>query len=200
MAVHCDQQRAEFFDAKFPQRLGVQVVEIDVLDLLDPCRLQRRSAANNGEIHATDVLERGLRCGKQPAFTYHDAHAVLLHQRAREALHARAGRGAYADRLVTGRMRHGLAHPPDVGCGMDHRVALEVEARRAATVEHVDERRITDAEKRLVQRDGIVDLQFAHVGFGHRHVEIVVGHISNPIRRKGAKTQRERKDFGFACT
>ena len=36
MAVHRDQQRTEALDAKFPQRLRIQIVEIDFLDLLDP--------------------------------------------------------------------------------------------------------------------------------------------------------------------
>src|ERR1700733_5140733 len=55
--IHADQQRAEILDAEFPQALGMQVVEIDVLDLLDPGGFQRRGTADDGEIGAAQLLE-----------------------------------------------------------------------------------------------------------------------------------------------
>ena len=61
MAVHRDQQRAEIADPKLPQRLGVQVVEVDVFDLLDPGRLERRGAADDRKIGAAEFAER---CGR----------------------------------------------------------------------------------------------------------------------------------------
>ena len=104
MAVHRDEQRTEIFDLELPQRLGIEIVEIDLLDLLDSRRLERSRTADDGEIDAADILERRLRCGEEPALADHDAHAVLLHQRSREALHACARRGADADRRVTRRI------------------------------------------------------------------------------------------------
>src|SRR5258706_1917233 len=101
MAVHRDEQRTESLDAELPQRLGIEIVEIDVFNLLDPRRLERGGAADDREVDAAQVLERRLRRGEEPAFADHDADTVLFHQRARETFHARAGRGADADRLVT---------------------------------------------------------------------------------------------------
>src|SRR5580765_5534241 len=57
MAVHGDDQRAEGLDAKLPQRLRVEVVEVDVLDGLDPGRLERRGAADDGELNPAQVHE-----------------------------------------------------------------------------------------------------------------------------------------------
>src|SRR5882762_9534797 len=59
MRIHADQQRAEMFDAESPQALGMQIVEVDILDLLDPGRLQRRRTPDDGEIGAAQFLERG---------------------------------------------------------------------------------------------------------------------------------------------
>ena len=55
MAVHGDEQRPEIADAELPQRLGVQVVEVDVLDLLDPGRLQRRGATDDRQVGAAEL-------------------------------------------------------------------------------------------------------------------------------------------------
>src|SRR5689334_21052351 len=100
LAVHGDDERAEAAHAEFPQRLGMQVVEIDVLDRLDPGGLERRGAPDNREIGAAKLRERLERAFPQAAFADDEAHAVLLHERAREPLHAIAGRGPDADRLV----------------------------------------------------------------------------------------------------
>src|SRR5438132_10867228 len=50
VAVHRHQQRAEVPNAKLPQRFWIEVIEVHVLDSLDPGRLQRRGAANDGEV------------------------------------------------------------------------------------------------------------------------------------------------------
>src|SRR5256885_10699750 len=50
--------RAEVPDAKLPQRFGIEVIEVHVLDSLDPGRLQRRGAADDGEIGAAQIAER----------------------------------------------------------------------------------------------------------------------------------------------
>src|SRR6266850_5439519 len=77
MAVHGYEQRPEGPDAEFPQRFGVEVVEVDVLDGLDPGRLERRGAADDGEVHPAQVAERLERAFSQAALADDDAHAVL---------------------------------------------------------------------------------------------------------------------------
>src|SRR5688572_24768325 len=54
-AVHCNEQGAESVDAELPQRLRMQIVEVDVLDRLDPGRLERCRAANDGQIGAAQL-------------------------------------------------------------------------------------------------------------------------------------------------
>src|SRR4051812_39260143 len=79
MRVHADQQRPETCDAKPPQAFRMQVVEIDVLDLLDPGGFQRGGAADDGEIGATELSERGKRPLAHAALADDDAHALALH-------------------------------------------------------------------------------------------------------------------------
>ena len=88
MRIHPDQQRAEMPDAKTPQAFRMQIVEIDILDLLDPGGLQRRRAADDRQIGAAEFRERSERVGSHAALADDDAHALALHQRAREPLHA----------------------------------------------------------------------------------------------------------------
>src|SRR5438876_9219094 len=61
VAVHGDAQGTEVAHAKTPQALRMQIVEIDVLDRLDPGRLQRRRTAGDREIRSTPFGE----CGKR---------------------------------------------------------------------------------------------------------------------------------------
>src|SRR5947209_19222786 len=103
MRVHPDQQRPEMPDLESPQALGVQIIEIDVLDLLYPGSLQRRRAADNRQIGATQFLEGGERIGTHAALADNDAHALALHQRPGKPLHALRGGGADAERRVAGR-------------------------------------------------------------------------------------------------
>ncbi len=42
-------------------------------------------------------------------------------------------------------------------------MAAQIEARRAAAVEHMDQRRVAHAEQRLLQRDGVIDAQRARL-------------------------------------
>jgi len=72
----------------------------------------------------------------------------------------------------------GLAHPFHVGRRVNHGVAFQVEARLAPAVEHVDLGGVADTEERVVQGDRVVDAELAHRLLGHRHVEVVVGHVS----------------------
>jgi len=57
VTVHRDQQRAEVADGELPQRLGIEIVEVDVLDARDPRRLERRGAADNREVDAAQLGE-----------------------------------------------------------------------------------------------------------------------------------------------
>jgi FMN phosphatase YigB (HAD superfamily) len=56
------------------------------------------------------------------------------------------------------------------------RVPAEVEARRAAAVEHVDLRGVADPEQGAVERDGVAHREVAHLRLGHRRRELVVRH------------------------
>ena len=58
-AVHRDPQRAEAAHAELPEALGIEIVEIDVLDRLDPRGLERGRAADDREIDAAELAERG---------------------------------------------------------------------------------------------------------------------------------------------
>src|SRR5216684_6477145 len=57
MTVHRHQQRAEVPDAKLPQRFGIEVIEVHVLDRLDPGRLQRRGDAADGAVGAAQLAD-----------------------------------------------------------------------------------------------------------------------------------------------
>src|SRR5688572_11216074 len=58
MGVHGHEQRPEAAHPELPQRLRVQVVEVHVLDGLHPGGLERRRAADNGEVRPAQILER----------------------------------------------------------------------------------------------------------------------------------------------
>ncbi len=66
--------------AEVPQRFGIQIVEIDVLDAFDPGRFQRRSAADDREIGAAQLAECGECLSTHAALADDDAHAVRCHQ------------------------------------------------------------------------------------------------------------------------
>ncbi len=64
--VHRDRERAEIADAKFPQTLGHQIFEIDVLDRFDLFGLNRCGAADDREIDAAKRCERRLDASERP--------------------------------------------------------------------------------------------------------------------------------------
>src|SRR5207253_7134518 len=141
VAVHGDEERSESPDAELPDGLRIEVVQVHVLDRLHPSGLERRSAADDGEIGSAKLRESGSRGRAEPAFADDEANATL-HERAREALHARRGRGADADRRVARRMLlrgRDLLH---VRRRVQGRLPVEVEARRAAAVEERDQVRV----------------------------------------------------------
>src|SRR5439155_24729919 len=135
------------------------------------------SAADDGEVHAPKILKGGERIGAQAPFANHDAHAVLLEQRPREALHAIARRGADADWRVARRVLRTLFHLTYVRGGMNHGMPGEIEARLAPAVEHVDLRGVADAEQRALQGDRVVHAQLSDLGFANRRVEVVMHYV-----------------------
>src|SRR5262245_45055087 len=80
MAVHGDHQWAEALHAKLPQRLRIEVVEIHVLDRLDPGGFQGGSAAHDGEIGTAELPEGGGGAFAHAALADDEAHAVLHHE------------------------------------------------------------------------------------------------------------------------
>src|SRR5688500_4028603 len=159
VAIHCNEQGAEAVDAELPQRLRIEVVEVDVLDRFDPRRLQRGRAADDREVGAAQLPEGLQRLLAQAALSDNEAHAVLAHERPGKALHAIACRSADADRGIAARMGVASLHLAHVGRGMDHRMAGKVEAGLASAIEHVDLRRVADAEQRTAQGHRVVDVQ-----------------------------------------
>src|SRR5205814_10198145 len=71
VAVHRHQQRAEVPNAKLPERVRIEVIEVHVLDRSDPGRLQRRGAADAGEVGAARVAEGSDRFVAQAALADH---------------------------------------------------------------------------------------------------------------------------------
>src|SRR5258705_7056143 len=59
---------------------------------------------------------------------------------------------------------------------MDDGMPGEIEARRAAAVEHMDAARIADAEEGVLERRRVADPQDADLRLVERHGEGVVGH------------------------
>src|SRR2546423_3850585 len=98
IAVHRHQQRAEAFHAQLPQRFRIEIIEVDILNRLDPGGLERRRAADDCTIRAAQLDERAQRSIAQATLADHQAHAVLGEERTGEALHAVAGRRAHAQR------------------------------------------------------------------------------------------------------
>src|SRR5437879_12669457 len=80
VAVHRYQQRAEVPNAKLPQRFGIEVIEVHVFDSLDPGRLQRRGAADDGEVGAAQIAEGSEGFFAQAALADQEPQAALLRQ------------------------------------------------------------------------------------------------------------------------
>ena len=172
--IHRHQQRTEAADAELPQAFGIEIVEIDVLDRLDPGRL----AAPPRRRRSRDRRRRGRgtrRASSAPhaALADDDAHAVALHQRPREALHARDRGRADADRRVAGRvLRRRFATRLHVRRGVDDRMAL---AGRSRVVRPRSNMWISVASRMPnsvpFERDGVADAERAHLRLGDRHLE-----------------------------
>src|SRR4029078_10404488 len=90
VGVDPDRQRPEVLDPELPQALGHQLLPGDLLDLLDLGRLERRSPADDREVHHPEPLHRLDRLVGEPALAADRADAVLRAERLGETHHARA--------------------------------------------------------------------------------------------------------------
>src|SRR5689334_24123985 len=63
VAVHRHLDRTEVANPKPPQALRIEIVEIDILDRLDPGGLERGGASDHCEVRAAEFAERGERGG-----------------------------------------------------------------------------------------------------------------------------------------
>src|SRR3954466_581928 len=100
VGVDADRERAEVLHAEAPETLGHELLPGDLLDLLDLRRLERGRAADDREIDHPQTLHRLDRLVREAALAADRAHAVPVAERLGEAHHPRAGRRAYADRVI----------------------------------------------------------------------------------------------------
>src|SRR4051794_12740621 len=139
--VDADDQRPEVLHAELPEALGHELLPGDLFDLLDLRRLERRRAADDGEIDHAVPAQRLDRIVGEAALAADRAHAVLPAERLGEAHHARASRRPDRDRLVLA--LSDLAH---ARCGVEQERALQVHRRLLAVVEDPDLRPVADAD------------------------------------------------------
>src|SRR5690348_16390827 len=74
VAVHRHHEGAEAAHTQLPERLGIEVIQVHVLDRFDPGRLERGRAADDGEIGAAQLAKSGGRVRAQSAFADYEAH------------------------------------------------------------------------------------------------------------------------------
>src|SRR6478752_6172212 len=98
--VDADDQRPEVLDAELPEALGHELLPEHLLDLLDLGRLERRGAADDGEVDHPEPLHRLDRDVREASLAADRADAVLRAEPLGEAHHARARRGSDAELLV----------------------------------------------------------------------------------------------------
>src|SRR5215813_1318506 len=106
-AVHRHAQRSEAVHSKSPQAFWMQIVEIDVLDRLDPCRLKRSRAADDRQVCAAELSKRRERGCAQTSLADDEPDSVFGNERPRKALHARRRGRADAYRRIAGGMLPG---------------------------------------------------------------------------------------------
>src|SRR2546430_9461604 len=107
VAVHRHQQRAEVPNAKLPQRFWIEVIEVHVLDSLDPGRLQRRGAADDGEVGAAQIAERSEGFFAQAALADQEPHAALRSEEHTSELQSQSN---LVCRLLLEKKKHTYAH------------------------------------------------------------------------------------------
>src|SRR5919201_6313484 len=103
VCVDADCEGPEVLDAELPEALGHELLPVDLFDLLDLRRLERRGAADDREVDHPVLAHRFDRLVGQAALAADRADAVPLAEPVREPHHARGRRRADADLLVLAR-------------------------------------------------------------------------------------------------
>src|SRR5215471_1348062 len=181
-AVHCHAQGSETPDSKSPQTFRMQIVEIDVLDRLDPCGLKCCRAADDRQVCAAELSKRRKRASAKTSLADDEPDAVLGNERPRKALHTRGGGRADAYRRVACGMLRGSGNSLHVRSSVDHCVTRKIEARTSIAIEHRDLSGVADAEERSLQGHGVVDRKRSCLRFGNGCPEVVMRHITWPRR------------------
>ena len=179
MAIHRHQQRPEAFDAKFIEAFRIEIIHIHILHRLNPGSLQSRRTTDHGQIGTAQIAEGCKRPITQTALADDDPHALAFHQRAGEALHPVRCGGADTNGLITRMIIANAFHLAEIGRGMDHGMALQIELRAPAMIKHMNLRGIANAIERFFQSHRIAHAQRADLVFGNRHGQDVVCHVSS---------------------
>src|SRR5919204_5119365 len=140
--VDADGERTKVAHAEFPQALGHQVFPLDLLDLLDLRRLERRGTADDREIDHPVLAHRLDRLVRETALAGDRAHAVALAEGVGEAHHSRGGRRTDADRLVLSGRNLAYARR-----GVQEERAAQIHRRLDAVVEDADVRAVADGDE-----------------------------------------------------
>src|SRR3954447_10747681 len=180
--VDADRERPEVFHSELPEALGHQFLPVDLLDLLDLRRLERRGAADDREVDHPQSLHRLDRVVGQAALPTDRAHAVLRAERLGEANHSRGRCRADADLLVLA--VGDLAH---VRRGVQQERSVQVERRLDALVEDADLRAVADADDVTVDRHLVAGVQVADRVLARREGQALRIHGRARSRRRRAR-------------
>src|SRR5215208_641096 len=172
VGVDADGQGAEVLDAEPPEALRHQDLPRDLLDLLDLSGLERRRAADDGEIDHPVLAQRLDRLVGKAALAADRADAVLAAQRLGEAHHAGARRRADGERLVAT-----LTELADVRSRVQQEGAAQVHRRLLALVEDPDLRPVADADDVALDDDLVAGAELQDLGLvGDREGDLVPRH------------------------
>src|SRR6185312_1325659 len=176
VGVDSHDQRAEVLHTELPEALGHELLPGDLLDLLDLRRLERRGAADDGEVDHPEPLHRLDRLVGEAALAADRADAVLRAQPLGEAHHSRARRRADADLLVaTG------ADLADVRRRVQEERAGEIDRRLHALVEDPDLGAVADPDDVPLHDHLVAGAQLLDLGgVGDRERDLVGRHQPPP--------------------
>jgi hypothetical protein len=171
VGVDPDGERAEILDAELPETFGHELLPGHFLDLLDLCRLERRGAADDREVHHAVLAHRRDGLVGQPALAADRAHSVVAPERLREADHPRARRRPDGDWLVAARTQFAHARR-----GVQEKRAAQIHRRLDALVEDADLRAVANADDVTVDEHGIAGVERADRLLVGREGDLTVCH------------------------